>query len=149
LREADSARRYCGTAISLVSFCLRTVGLPSDKVPTRFTDVQKEALTEYRQYLESATTPSDMDPDRFHHVLRSVLFRDKELQIDLLGKLACPVQSFVAILAIRSVGKYVKAGLITQPISRLLYLSRGSVLLTTLKEASGGDDRRFIRYACT
>jgi hypothetical protein len=149
LREADSARRYCGTAVSLVAFCLRVVDLASDKVPTRFTDAQKKALTEYRQYLTTATTQSSTDIDKFHHALRSVLFRDNELQIDLLGKLACPVQSFMAILAIRSVGSYVKAGLVTQPISRLLYLSRGSVLLTTLEEASGADDRRFIRYVST
>ena len=149
LREDDSVRRYCGTAISLVSFCLRTVDLASDKVPTRFTNTQKNMLKDYRQYLETTGDPSDIDVDRFHYVLRSVLFRDKELQIDLLGKLACPVQSFLAILSIRSVGKYVKAGLVTQPISRLLYLSRGSVLLATIAEASGADDRRFIRYAST
>ena len=149
LREDDSARRYCGTAISLVAFCLRIVDLAPSKVPTRFTDTQKGVLKEYRQYLETSGDPSNIDVDRFHDVLRSVLFRDKELQIDLHGKLACPVQSFLAILSIRSAGKYVKAGLVTQPISRLLYLSRGSVLLTTIKETSGADDRRFIRYVLT
>ena len=123
--------------------------LAFDKVPTRFTNEQKTILKEYRQYLEAGGDPSNVDVDRFHGALRSVLFRDKELQIDLLGKLACPVQSFLAILSIRSAGKYVKAGLITQPISRLLYLSRGSVLLTTISEASGADDKRFIRYAST
>lgn len=147
MREPDSARRYCGTAISLVSFCLRAVDLAPDKIPTRFTDAQKNALVEYRQYLQSETARSNIDADRFHRVLRSVLFRDKELQIDLFGKLACPVQSFMAILAIRSVGKFVKAGLITQPISRLLYIMRGSVLLASIEQASGANDKRFIRYA--
>ena len=123
--------------------------LASDKVPTRFTNAQKNILKKYRQYLDASGDPSNTDVDWFHDVLRSVLFRDRELQIDLLGKLACPVQSFLAILSIRSAGKYVKAGLVTQPISRLLYLSRGSVLLTTIAEASGADDRRFIRYVST
>ena len=149
LREEDSARRYCGTAISLVSFCLRTVDLPLDKVPIRFTDRQKDVLSGYRQYLMTTTTPSAGDVDAFHQVLSAVLFRDKELEIDFHGKLACPVQSFLAFLSIRSVGEFVKAGLVTQPISRLLYVSRGSVLLTALKEASGADDRRFIRCVLT
>jgi hypothetical protein len=83
----------------------------------------------------------------FQQILSSLLFRDKNLEIDLLGKLACPVQSFMALLSIRSLGQFAKAGLVTQPISRLLYISRCSALLLALNEASGFDDRRFIRQA--
>jgi hypothetical protein len=145
LREPDSSRRYCGTAISFVSFCLRAVELPTEKSPTRFTDTQKHLLADYRIYLASLSTPLAEDIKMFQRVLTSVLFRDKSLQIDLLGKLACPVQSFMALLSIRSLGQFAKAGLVTQPISRLLYISRCSTLLFALDEASGADNRRFIR----
>jgi len=138
-------RRYCGTAISFVSFCLRAVNASTATTPVRFTDRQKGLLADYRRYLTSISTSLNDDIKTFQHVLSSLLFRDKNLEIDLLGKLACPVQSFMALLSMRSLGQFTKASLVTQPISRLLYISRCSVLLLALDEASGADDRRFIR----
>lgn len=145
LREPDTASRYCGTAISFVSFCLRARNVAVDKIPVRFTDTQKTMLADYEQYLMTVWTPSDNDIELFQQVLCCVLFRDRQLDIDPLGKLACPVQSFIGLLALRSVGQFVKAGLVTQPISRLLYVSRCSALLLALSKASGADNKRFIR----
>lgn len=144
LREQESSRRYCGFGIAFVSFCLRAVALPDNVIPVRFSDKTKTVLMEYRSYLMSNPPPSDHDVDRFQLVISSVLFRERQDEIDLAGKLACPVQSFMAILALRGVGQFVKAALVTQPISKLLYLSRCSVLLLTLYQAPASD-KRFIR----
>jgi len=145
LREVESSRRYCGTAISFVSFCLRALNLPADKIPTRFSDQQQALLRDYQNYLTSVPTPPGDDIQIFQRVLFSLLFRDKNLEIELLGKLACPVQSFNAFVSIRSLGQFAKAALVTQPIARFLYISRCSALLFALDEASGADNRRFIR----
>lgn len=118
--------------------------LPPRDIPTRFTERQRTLLLAYRTHLRSSNTPSEDDVDLFQQTLSSILFREKDQQIDLLGKLACPVQSFMAILALRSVGVFVKAGLVTQPISRLLYLSRCSALLLAHEKALGDNDKRFM-----
>lgn len=120
--------------------------LPPGEIPTRFTLRQRALLTAYQGHLSSLHAPSEEDIDRFQETLCSVLFREKEQEIDLLGKLACPVQSFMAILALRGIGVFAKAGLVTQPISRLLYLSRCSVLLLAHANASGGDSKRFMTW---
>ena len=135
LREIDSARRYCGTAISFLSFCLRSFSLPREKVPTRFTDRQRAMLEEYKQYLSTEADSTDADIDKFQSALFSVLFRDPDARIDVTGRLSCPVQCYVALLAFRKTGDFVKPGLVTQPISRLLYLSRSAVLQTALRNS--------------
>lgn len=80
----------------------------------------------------------------FQTALASVLFREENIDIDLLGKLACPVQSYMALLALRSVGNFVPACLVTQPISRLMYLSRNMAHRLTLDQVPK-DDKRFFR----
>lgn len=122
LRERDSARRYCGTAISLLSFCLRVCFLPETSVPTRFTDNQRTVLSEYKEYLASVTDSPATDVEKFQTALFSVLFREQGVDITPAGRLSCPVQSYIALLSLRKAGDFVKASLVTQPISRLLYL---------------------------
>lgn len=136
LREPESARRYCGTAISFVSFCFKALSLPDDKVPTRFTDLQRATLQDYQEYLTVDAPSSDDDIQRFQEALSCVLFREEGFEIDTVGRLACPVQAYVALLSLRKTGEFVKAGLVTQPISRLLYLSRSVVLRIALREHS-------------
>jgi len=143
LREPESARRYCGTAISFVSFCLKTFSLPSGKIPTRFTDSQRAVLEDYKKYLMSDLAPSGDDVNKFQSTLFSVLFREQGLEIDTVGRLACPVQSYIALLSLRNTGQFVKAGLVTQPISRLLYLSRSVVLRIALRDRN--DAQRFMQ----
>jgi hypothetical protein len=128
------------------------VDLGTDKIPTRFSDEQKIVLGSYQMYLTTTRMSldgdtdgdTDEDTDAFHQTLSSILFRDKHLQMDLLGKLACPIQSYMALIALRSVGRFVNANLVTQPISRLIYLSRGLVLLIALDRAKGANERRFM-----
>lgn len=74
------------------------------------------------------------DVEKFQVALSSVLFRDRGLEINVVGRLACPVQTYIALLSLRKTGEFVKAGLVTQPIARLLYLSRCAVLQTTLRD---------------
>jgi hypothetical protein len=136
LREPDSARRYCGTAVSFLSFCLKALSLPSDKVPTRFTDNQQAVLNSYREYLASTLMPSADDITRFQSALFSVLFREQGFDIDTAGRMACPVQSYIAFLSLRGPGQFVCAGLVTQPVSRLLYLSRSAVLQVALHDCN-------------
>jgi hypothetical protein len=143
LREPESARRYCGTAVSFVSFCLKTVTLPPNRVPTRFTDIQRTTLEDYRQYLTTSPVSSSDDVERFQTVLHRVLFREQVLDIDTVGRLACPVQSYIALLSLRRTGHFVQAGLVTQPISRLMYLSRGVVLKAAI--SGHNHDEGFIR----
>ena len=143
LRESESARRYCGTAISLVSFSLRAFTLPSDKVPTWFTDMQQATLREYQEYLMGDLTPSDTDLEKFQAALSSVLFRDRGVDIDTVGRLACPVQSFISLLSLRKTGEFVKPSLVTQPISRFIYLSRAVVLRIALRDYK--DKEIFLR----
>jgi len=143
LREVLTSTRYGGTAISFVSFCLRAVDLPRGTVPTLFSGSQRTALVNYKGYLVKVRRVSEDDVDMFQGVLASVLFREEDLCIATLGKLACPVQSYMALLALRSVGKFVKASLVTQPISRLMYLSRNVALLLALGKMPS-TDRRFI-----
>lgn len=137
LREPDSARRYCGTAISLVSFCLKALPLSQDEVPTRFTDQQRATLGGYKEYLTENLVPSDGDAERFQTALFSVLFREQGFEIDTVGRLACPVQSYIALLSLRKPGQFVNATLVTQPISRLLYLSRSAVLHVARRDCNG------------
>jgi hypothetical protein len=137
LREPESARRYCGTAISFVSFCLRAFALPLDEVPTRFTDKQRAALEGYKSYLMTDLILSNDDVKKFESVLFSLLFREPGFEIDKVGRLGCPVQSYIALLSLRKTGDFVKAGLVTQPISRLLYLSRCVVLRIALDVHEG------------
>lgn len=134
LREAESARRYCGTAISFVSFCLKAFSLPAEDIPTRFTDMQQTVLQRYQEYLMADLPPSRDDVEKFQEALSCVLFRDKGIEIEKAGRLACPVQTYIALLSLRRGGDFVKAGLITQPISRFLYLSRSVVLRITLRD---------------
>ena len=143
LREPESARRYCGTAISLVSFCLRSFSLPSDKAPTRFTDRQRTVLENYRQYLTTSKDLSEDDVRRFQSALFCVLFREHAVDIDVTGRLSCPVQCYIALLSLRQAGHFIKPGLVTQPISRLLYLSRCAVLQVALCDRS--DAEGFVR----
>ena len=143
LRESESSRRYCGTAISLVSFSLKAFTLPSDKVPTRFTNMQQATLREYQEYLMGDLASSDTDIERFQAALSSVLFRDREVDIDTVGRLACPVQSYISLLSLRKTGEFVKPGLVTQPISRFLYLSRAVVLRIALRDYR--DKENFLR----
>jgi len=143
LREPESARRYCGTAISFVSFCLKAFSLPSDKIPTRFSDRQRAILQDYQEYLTGDFAPSHEDVGRFQEVLSCVLFRDEDIKIHVDGRLACPVQTFIALLSLRKAGDFVKPGLVTQPISRLLYLSRCAVLQIALR--NHGDTEGFTR----
>ena len=144
LREPESCRRYCGTAISFVAFCLKALSHPPNKVPARFTDRQRAILSNYEKHLEADVPPLENDLEMFQDALSSVLFRESDTKINSDGRLACPVQTFMALLSLRKAGDFVKAGLVTQPISRLLYLSRAVVLRTALRGDSG-DDRGFIR----
>lgn len=129
-------------AISLVSFCLRSFSLPHDKLPTRFTDNQRAVLEDYKQYLMDPTDSPGEEVTRFQSALFSVLFRERAVSIDLTGHLSCPVQCYMALLSLRKVGDFVKAGLVTQPISRLLYLSRSAILQTALRDCD--DEERFL-----
>lgn len=140
LREPESARRYCGTAISFVSFCLRTFCLPSDTIPTRFTEEQRAYLGEYKAYLASPIDSCATDVEKFQSALFCVLFREQCVDISAAGRLSCPVQSYIALLSLRKAGDFVKPGLVTQPISRLLYLARAAVLKTALRDL--GDSER-------
>ena len=134
LREPESARRYCGTAISFVSYCLRTVSLSPDVVPIRFNDKQRAVLNNYKTYLTSSTDPSAVDIEEFQSALFCVLFREQRIDTSAAGRLSCPVQSYIALLSLRKTGDFVKASLVTQPISRLLYISRAAVLKTALRD---------------
>jgi len=143
LREPESARRYCGTAISLLSFCLKVVSSMDCEVPTKFTETQKAVLCDYQTYLTTNYVESDSDIERFQAALCCVLFREKEYNIDLVGRLACPIQSYIALLSLRKMGEFVKPGLVTQPIARLLYLSRMAVLRMALRDPRS--ERGFIK----
>lgn len=143
LRQVESARRYCGTAISFVSFCLKAFSLPPEKAPARFTNTQRTMLESYKEHLMADTPPSDDDIERFQALLSCVLFREQGFGIDAAGRLACPVQTYMALLSLRRTGDFVKAGLVTQPISRLLYLSRCVVLRIAVRDY--GDTEGFLR----
>jgi hypothetical protein len=147
LREPESCRRYCGTAILFLAFCLKASSLPPNKVPARFTDRQRAILRNYEEDLQADVPPSENDIEMFQDALSCVLFRENGLKINAGGRLACPVQSFMALLSLRKTGDFVKAGLVTQPISRLLYLSRSVVLRTAIRDGyeDGEDDGDFIR----
>ena len=144
LSEVNSARNYCGTAISFLCFCLAAVNLEWDALPTVFTVRQRLALKKYQEHLTTVRMASEEDVPMFQTALASVLFREQEMDIDIHGKLACPVQSYMAILALRSVGNFVPARLVTQPISRLMYASRAMALRLTLGKAKSGE-KRFLR----
>lgn len=88
-------------------------------------------------------TPSHADVKKFQEVLSCVLFRDQSVKIDTAGRLACPVHTYMALLSLRKAGDFVKAGLVTQPISRLLYLSRSAVLQIVLRDHK--DTEGFMR----
>lgn len=139
LREPESSRRYCGTAISFVAFCLRTLSLSTDAVPTRFTDEQRAVLDGYRGYLTQSANSLASDVEKFQLALFSVLFRERGLDVSPDGRLSCPVQTYIALLSLRKQGNFVKAGLVTQPISRLLYLSRATILKTALRDLGEGE----------
>lgn len=100
-------------------------------------------LDSYRKYLAADVPSSEDDIEKFQDALSCVLFREKGLEINAAGRLACPVQTFMALLSLRKVGDFVKAGLVTQPISRLLYLSRAAVLMAVLRDHGG--DESFMR----
>ena len=87
--------------------------------------------------------PSRDDIEKFQEVLSCILFRDQSIDINGAGRLACPVQTYMALLSLRKAGDFVKPGLVTQPISRLLYLSRCVVLRITLRDHKGTEG--FIR----
>lgn len=120
--------------ISLVSFCLKTYSLPTTSVPTRFTDNQRTVLSEYQGYLMSGVDSPNTDIEKFQTALFSVLFREDGLDITPAGRLSCPVQSYMALISLRKAGDFVKAGLVTQPISMLMYLSRLAILQAALRE---------------
>jgi hypothetical protein len=89
-------------------------------------------LRDYQEYLMADLSPSRGDVQKFQEVLSCVLFRDQSIKVDMAGCLACPVQTYIALLSLRKAGDFVKPGLVTQPISRLLYLSRSAVLQIAL-----------------
>jgi len=105
--------------------------------------MQRAALQDYQEYLTADITPSDNDIEKFQEALSCVLFREKGFEIDTVGRLACPVQAYIALLSLRKTGEFINAGLVTQPISRLLYLSRCVVLRITLRDHN--DKEGFIR----
>ena len=80
---------------------------------------------------------SDDDVHKFQSALSCVLFREHGFEIDRVGRLACPVQSYIALLSLQKAGHFVHPGLVTQPISRLLYLSRSVVLRITVRDHEG------------
>ena len=100
-------------------------------------------LEDYKRHLTGDFPPSAGDVDKFQSALFSVLFREEGVQIDTVGRLSCPVQSYVALVSLRKTGQFVKAGLVTQPISRLLYLSRSVVLRMALRDCN--EKERFMR----
>jgi hypothetical protein len=100
-------------------------------------------LSDYREHLAADVPSSEKDIEKFQDALSCVLFREKGLEIDAAGRLACPVQTFMALLSLRKAGDFVKAGLVTQPISRLLYLSRAAVLMAVLRDHKDG--KAFMR----
>ena len=91
----------------------------------------------------ASLAPSCGDVEKFESALFSVLFREQGVQIDTIGRLACPVQSYLAFVSLWETGQFVKAGLVTQPISRFLYLSRAVVLRIALRDCSG--EETFLR----
>lgn len=115
------------------------LSLPTDDIPTRFTDNQRTALEDYKEYLMADIASCAADVEKFQMALSSVLFRQQGFKIDTVGRLGCPAQSYIAILSLRGTGQFVKAGLVTQPISRLLYLSRSAVLHTALHDHKDAD----------
>ena len=119
------------------------LSIPPDKVPPRFTDEQRATLGAYKEYLMESLIPSDRDIERFQTALFSVLFREQDFEIDTVGRLGCPVQSYIALLSLRRVGQFVNATLITQPISRLLYLSRSAILHVARRDCN--DVERFTK----
>lgn len=116
--------------------------MPPTKLPTRFTANQCTVLQNYMDFLKAETAPSRTDIDRFQSALFSVLFREQEIDLDASGRLSCPVQCYIALLSLRKIGDFVKPGLVTQPISRLIYLSRMLVLQIALRRC--GDSERFL-----
>lgn len=91
-------------------------------------------LQSYKEYLMADSGISDDGAERFQSALSYVLFRERGFEINKVGRLACPVQSYIALLSLRKAGEFVHPGLVTQPISRLLYLSRSVVLRITLRD---------------
>jgi len=77
--------------------------LPRDTVPTLFSESQRTTLVNYKGYLVKVRRVSEDDVVMFQGALASVLFREEDVGISTLGKLACPVQSYMALLALRSV----------------------------------------------
>jgi len=100
-------------------------------------------LRSYQEHLMADLPPSRDDIEKFQEVLSCILFRDQSIDINGAGRLACPVQTYMALLSLRKAGDFVKPGLVTQPISRLLYLSRCVVLRITLRDHKGTEG--FIR----
>ena len=74
------------------------------------------------------------------------MFRCNWQDIVLLGKLACPVQLFMAILTLQSVGKFVGVRFVTQLTLYLMYLSWGAALLLTLEQASEMEDAIVVNF---
>lgn len=91
------------------------------------------------------TPPLSEDVQKFQSALFCVLFREQAFDTSAAGRLSCPVQSYIALLSLRKIGDFVKPGLVTQPIARLMYLSRAAVLKRALAEH--GDTDEFIRWA--
>ena len=91
-------------------------------------------MRSYEKHLEADIPPSQNDIEAFQDTLYCVLFRESGMKMNADGRLACPVQTFMALLSLREAGDFVKAGLVTQPISRLLYLSRSVVLRIALRD---------------
>lgn len=79
---------------------------------------------------------SDADIQKFQSALFVVLFRVNDIDISAAGRLSCPVQSYIALLSLREAGDFVKPGLVTQPISRLLYISKAVVLQVALRDCN-------------
>lgn len=84
--------------------------------------------------MDTRVEASDDDIERFQTALACVLFREQGFEINTLGRLACPVQTYIALFSMRKSGEFVKAGLVTQPIARLLYLSRCVILRITVRD---------------
>ncbi|KAF9792306.1 hypothetical protein BJ322DRAFT_1102821 [Thelephora terrestris] len=101
LYKPDSARCYCETAISLLTFCLRACFLPTTAIPTQFTDEQLDTLKDYNKSLTSVVDSSAADVEKTIKVLCEKHLGMGEGKIS--GKLIS-LRKYVSSLALREPG---------------------------------------------
>ena len=116
--------------------------LPDKKHLAHFTNKQYEALQLYKEHLMTAAWPSTGDTKKFQHVLFCVLFQEEASDLSVAGWLSYPMQCYIPLLLLRKYGYFIKPGLVTQPILRLMYLLRAVVLKKAL--ATHSDDSGFM-----